>query len=206
MHPKVLGPEAWKTVRTLRRTGLLDGWTLAGGTGLALQLGHRVSEDLDLFRPQAFESDQLLQHLASAGKVTVQDRGPSTLHVLFDDVRVSYLSTEAPLLFPGTAYRGLTLADPRDIAVMKLVAVGGRGSRKDFVDLHFFLKSGGDFASAFLWLEQRFERIDYNTYHILKSLTWFKDAESEPMPQMLKPVTWEDVKRSMVAEARRLSP
>jgi hypothetical protein len=113
---------------------------------------------------------------------------------------------EAPLLFPGTAYRGLSLADPRDIAVMKLVAVGGRGSRKDFVDLHFFLKSGGDFASAFTWLEQRFDSIDYNTYHILKSLTWFEDAECEPMPKMLKPVTWEEVKQTIVSEARRLSP
>ena len=206
MHPKVLGPNAWTTVRSLHRTRLLDGWTLAGGTGLALQLGHRVSEDLVLFQPQAFESDQLLQRLSAIGTVTVHDRGPSTLHVLFNNTRVSYLSMEAPLLFPGTAYRGLSLADPRDIAVMKLVAVGGRGSRKDFVDLHFFLKSGGDFASAFTWLEQRFDSIDYNTYHILKSLTWFEDAESEPMPKMLKPVTWEEVKQTIVAEARRLSP
>lgn len=55
-------------------------------------------------------------------------------------LRVSFLGTQAPLVYPGTGYRGLMLADPRDIAVMKLVAIGGCGSRKD---LYFFLQAGG---------------------------------------------------------------
>lgn len=206
MHPKVLDREAWKVVKSLSRLGLLEGWFLAGGTGLALQLGHRVSEDLDLFSTEPFDTDDLLHQMSAAGKVIVLDRGRDTLHTMVGSVRVSYLASQAPFLFPGIPYRGLTLADPRDIAVMKLVAVGGRGSRKDFVDLYFYLQSGGDFAQALRWLEKRFVEIDYNSYHILKSLTWFTDAEAEPMPRMIKDVPWSRIKNAITTEARRLSP
>jgi len=206
MHPKVLGPDAWDVVKRLARLNLLDGWTLAGGTGLALQLGHRISVDLDLFTAEQFDADELLHRLTEAGSVKVLDRGRNTLHTMVDTTRVSYLLTQAPFLFPGIPYRQLTLADPRDIVVMKLVAVGGRGSRKDFVDLYYYLRSGGDFAQAMLWLEDRFTEVDYNSYHILKSLTWFTDAETEPMPKMLKQVTWSEIKNTISREARRLSP
>lgn len=206
MHPKVLSTEAWKVVRSLVRGGLLDDWTLAGGTGLALQLGHRVSEDLDFFRPQAFDGEALLGQLAGVGQVVVQDRGPSTLHALVSRLRLSFLALQAPLLFPGLPYRGLILADTRDIAAMKLVAIGGRGSRKDFIDLHAYLEAGGDLEAALGFLEQRYLGVDFNRYHILKSLTWFADAETEPMPRMLRSTTWEEVKAVIVAAAQGLGP
>ncbi len=193
-------------VKSLVRLGIVDGWSLAGGTGLALQLGHRVSDDLNFFRPEHFDPEERLHQLAALAKVTVLDRSPSTLHAMVGSVRVSFITAQAPLLFPGIPYRGLTLADPRDIVVMKLVAVGGRGSRKDFVDLYFYLQSGGDLAQALLWLEQRFVDIDYNSYHILKSLTWFEDAETEPMPRMIREASWPHIKKAITAEARRLCP
>jgi len=206
MHPKVLEPAGWKVVRSLTKLGIIDGWVLAGGTALALQLGHRRSDDLDFLTADSFEVDHLLQDLTEIGKVTVHDRGRGTLHTTIESVRVSFLDAQAPFLFPGTPYRGLLLADPRDIAVMKLVAVGGRGSRKDFVDLYFYLRSGGDFAQAMIWLENRFIQVDYNSYQILKSLTWFEEAEQEPMPRMIRDVSWPQIKKTIIHEARRLSP
>jgi len=152
-------------VRRLVRAGHAEGWTLAGGTGLALQLGHRTSEDLDL----------------------------------------SFLRAQVPLLFPGTPYRGLVIADPRDIAVMKVVAIGGRGSRKDFVDLYFFLRSGGAIETLLGLVRRRFAGVDYNEYHLLKSLVFFDDAEAEPMPRMLRRVAWPEVKKVIIAEVKRLS-
>lgn len=206
MKPKVLSAGAWEIVRRLVEDGLLEGWTLAGGTGLALQLGHRYSEDLDFFRPMAFEPEKLVERLAEVGEVAVQSRTASTLHALVDGLRLSFLGLEAPLLFPGTRYRGLTLADPRDIAVMKLVAIGGRGSRKDFVDLYFFLRSGGSLEATLELARRRFERVDYNEYHLLKSLVYFADAEDEPMPRMLRDVSWSEIEATLVAEVERLAP
>ena len=181
------------------------GWTLAGGTGLALQLGHRLSEDLDFFRAASFRPEDLAVALTRAGKIHVQARSAGTLHVSVEGLRVSFLSAQAPLLFPGTAYRGLVLADPRDIAVMKVIAIGGRGSRKDFIDLFFYLRSGGSLESVFEMVRRRFAAIDFNEYHLLRSLTFFEDAETEPVPRMLRRVAWREVKQAIIAEVRRLS-
>ena len=205
MHPKVLSATAWKTIRSLSAGRRLDPWILAGGTGLALHLGHRYSEDLDLFGNDAFDPSALAQSLSTVGRVRVQQSATDTLHVELNGLRVSFLRTQAPLLFPGTSYRRLTVADPRDIAVMKVIAIGGRGSRKDFIDLFFYLTSGGTLAGVLSLVDQRYQGVDFNTYHLLKSLVYFEDAEEEPMPQMSKPVKWEAVRELMIAEVRRLS-
>ena len=205
MTPKVLSPESWDLVRRLVAGGHLDSWTLAGETGLALQLGHRYSEDLDFFRTPAFESEILLSRLSEVGPVAVQSRSSGTLHLVLEGLRVSFLAMEAPLLFPGTPYRGLVLADPRDIAVMKLVAIGSRGSRKDFVDLFFYLQAGGSLEAMLELTRRRFEKIDFNEYHLLKSLVFFDDAEAEPMPRMLREVSWQAIKETITAEVQRLS-
>ena len=205
MHPKVLSLKAWKTVRTLTAGGWFESWTLAGGTGLALQLGHRYSEDLDLFKADPFRPEQLAEGLSKVGPLRVQSRSADTLHLELDGLRVSFLRAQEPLLFEGTSYRGLTVADPRDIAVMKVIAIGGRGSRKDFVDLFYYLKSGGTLEGVFSLLRRRFQNLDYNEYHLLKSLVYFTDAEKEPMPNMIRMTAWETVRDTLVAEVRRLS-
>jgi hypothetical protein len=204
MHPKVLSADAWRIVRKLKQSGFIHGWILAGGTGLALQLGHRYSEDLDLFRAEAFESDSLLTHLAGIGSMRIQNRAPSTLHVLIESVRFSFLRCQPPLIFEGTLYRGVQVADPRDIAVMKLVAIGGHGSRKDFIDLYFYLEAFGGLDSVLSLMKKRFVNIDYNAYHLIKSLVYFEDAENEPMPNMIKQTQWTHIKAALIKEVRRL--
>jgi hypothetical protein len=205
MHPKVLSENAWRTVRALSSGGWLDSWILAGETGLALHLGHRYSEHLDLFGEEPFEPSGLADALSRAGRVRVQQSAADTLHVELNGLRVSFLRIQTPFLFPGSAYRRLTVADPRDIAVMKVVAIGGRGSRKDFLDLFFYLRSGGSLAETLSLLEKRYHGVDFNTYHALKSLVYFEDAEEEPMPRMIKKVEWDGVKEFLISEVRRLS-
>jgi hypothetical protein len=205
VHPKVVGRRGWALIRGLARANVTAGWTLAGGTGLALQLGHRLSYDLDFFATRRFDGVRLADALAGVAAVTVLGRSAGTLHVTLAGSRLSFLKLQRPLLFPGTPYRGIVVADPRDIAVMKVLAIGGRGSRKDFVDLHFFIRSGGSLESVFEWLRRRFRGIDFNEYHLLRSLSYFGDAETEPMPRMLRRASWAEIRRTIVAEVRRLS-
>jgi len=205
MHPRVLNAAGWSLVRKLIAERLTEQWVLCGGTGLALQLGHRISRDLDFFREGPFDAARLADTLTRAGSVLVHGRSAGTLHVTVARMRVSFLEARRPLLFPGTAYRGLVVADPRDIAVMKVVAIGGRGSRRDFVDLHFFLRAGGSLESIFEMTRRRFKGLDFNEYHLLKALVFFEDAETEPMPRMLRKLVWADVRRALIAEVRRLS-
>lgn len=205
MHPKVLSARAWRAVRKLTASEQFKGWTVAGGTGLALQIGHRYSDDLGLFRPEEFDPERLLKHLSKFGSLLVQNRDRSTLHAVFEGLRLSFLQVDPPLLFPGIRYRGLSIADPRDIAVMKLVAIGGRGSKKDFIDLYFCLKGIGNLDTFFSMLQRRFSRIDYNEYHLLKSLVYFEDADNEPLPRLIRPLSWEEIKTEIVSEVRRFT-
>ena len=205
MHPKVLSPDAWKTIRAPVAGGWVQPWTLAGGTGLALHLGHRYSEDLHFFGEEPFEPERLAEELSAIGSISIQSRSGDTLHLVLQGLRLSFLRTQTPLLFPGTTYRGLVVADPRDIAVMKVIAIGGRGSRKDFVDLYFFLQAGGSLDGILSLVRRRFQDVDYNEYHLLKSLVYFEDAESEPMPKMIRDVEWETIRAAIISEVRRLS-
>jgi len=195
MHPRVLSRSAWNLVSDISRAGLLEGWTLGGGTGLALQFGHRLSEDLDFFQYDPTGLERLPHQLAGIAPLEVLDRASDTLHVRAGGIRLSFLGLEAPLLYSGTGYRGLVIGDVRDIASLKLVAIGGRGSRKDFIDLFFYLQQTPGLDEIFAHLEQRDPQIDWNRFHLLKSLTYFEDAEQEPMPQMIRDVDWDQIKR-----------
>jgi len=168
-------------------------------------LGHRLSEDFDFFRAGAVDPQALIDRLSKHGRLAIQSRAAGTLHVTLDRIRLSFLKAQAPLLFQGTLYRGMQISDPRDIAVMKLVAIGGRGSRKDFVDLFFLLRSGIALETIMDLVCKRFAGIDYNDYHLLKSLVYFDDAESEPMPRMLRRASWPEIKKTIVAEVKRFA-
>ena len=156
-------------------------------------------------RVRRHRSARLADALTRVGSVLVHGRSAGTLHATVARMRVSFLAAQRPLLFSGTVYRGLVVADPRDIAVMKVVAIGGRGSRKDFVDLYFILRAGGSLESVFEMVRRRFKGIDFNEYHLLKALVFFEDAETEPMPKMLRRAAWSEVKKAIIAEVRRLA-
>jgi len=87
---------------------------------------------------------------------------------------------------------------------MKLSAIAGRGSRKDFVDLYFICREGMSLASVLQLFDEKFRNVPCERYHVLKSLTFFDDAEAEVMPQMLRPATWKEIKQFFVAEAPAL--
>jgi hypothetical protein len=177
---------------------------LAGGTGLALQLGHRVSEDFDLFRTTPFSADRLARGLGEIGDLEVLQDEEHTLTVILSGVKISFFSAPESFLFPTAPYSFFEIADPRDIALMKLAAVSGRGSRKDFVDLYTILRGGLSLEQCLDWLPKRYGEGRVNAYHVLKSLTYFEDAEREPMPRMLEPFDWSECTRFFVREAHAI--
>ena len=192
MHEKVLPKGSRELLESLGAIGDpgLRGWTLAGGTGLALTLGHRVSEDFDFFRCDEMDADRLADILARLKPYETLQQAEHTLTVLVQGVKLSFFRARDPFLFDAAVYRFFDVADRRDIAIMKLVAIGNRGARKDFVDLYMILRSGVSLRDCLEWLPRKYGASRVNAYHILRSLTWFEDAEQEPMPRMLVPLDW----------------
>jgi hypothetical protein len=178
---------------------------LAGGTALALHLGHRRSRDFDFFRAQDFLPQELLSTLRDGNGLDVLQEAPGTLTVRLRGVPTSFFRYDYPLLRPlvETPW-GLPLADPDDIAPMKLSALAGRGSRKDFVDLYAYAHRVAPLTQVFQRFREKYRGVTIDPYHLLRSLTYFADAEAEPMPEVLDEVAWETVKAFFRAEATRL--
>ena len=86
---------------------------------------------------------------------------------------------------------------------MKLSALASRGSRRDFVDLYVIARQYG-IPELLDLFQRKFAQANYNLVHVRKSLTCFADAEKEPMPDMLIPLSWEDIKRFFIDQARNL--
>jgi len=182
----------------------LQGWILAGGTGLALWLGHRLSDDFDFFRNAGMDLPGLHEVFKQLGAYETLQEAENTLTVIVSGTKISFFQILDPFLFEPKPYRFFSLADIRDIALMKLIAISGRGSRKDFVDLYTILRSGISLEDCFKLLPDKYSPGRANTYHILKSLTYFEDAEKEPLPRMLEPFEWEECKAFFAREAQSL--
>lgn len=202
-HEEAISPDVEELLRRLSREEALRSFYLAGGTALALHLGHRRSLDLDFFSAEWFDEDRILAHLQRLADLSVAAKDRGTLHVQISKVKVSLLAYPYPLLFPVLRFSGISVADPRDIACMKISAIASRGTRRDFVDLFVAAQRYGLPALIELF-HRKYAAVSFNRLHVLKSLTYFHDAELEPMPQMLVPTTWQEVRRFFEKEVLRL--
>jgi len=175
---------------------------LVGGTGLALQMGHRVSDDLDLFCKKPFDPLQLLALLEPYGKVTVTGEAANTLNCFINGIKIDFLRYAYPLISVVVIEDGIRIAGMPDIAAMKLSAIAQRGSRKDFYDLNELMNQY-PLTELLLFFRKKFPSVD--TFHILKSLTYFDDADQEKDPVLLRKLTWNQVKKNIIREIKTIT-
>ncbi len=196
MHEKVLTANGLELLKEFESdpSSFFSNWILAGGTGLALHLGHRISDDFDFFRTDFPDAGELHEKLKYYGRYETLQDASHTLTVLLRGTKLSFFRANSPFIFEGIPYLSFRIADIREIALMKLLAICNRGSRKDFIDLYIILRSETTLQEYFRLLPEKYGTSRINTYNILKSLTYFEDAEKEPMPRMLVPFEWEQCK------------
>ena len=202
-HPETVTSSTKQTLQDLLTASVLSDFYLAGGTGLALQFGHRISEDLDFFIEDLFDEDALIQRVQWLPGFSVVAKAPATVHANIQGTKVSFLGYDYPVLFPFAQFMGVRIADARDIACMKVSAIASRGTKRDFIDLY---------ASAQRWelaellglFNRKYAQSAYNKIHILKSLTFFEDADKDPMPHLLTSIDWGAVKRFFLRQAPHL--
>ncbi|MBW1699818.1 MAG: nucleotidyl transferase AbiEii/AbiGii toxin family protein [Deltaproteobacteria bacterium] len=192
MFEEILSEKALKVADSL--SVQLSDFYLAGGTGLSLQLGHRFSDDLDFFSGNPFNIDAVI-YAIQPNTVFYSSKG--TIHCEIKGIRLSLLFYAVPLVYPPIRWHHIRIADIRDIAAEKIKTISQRGSKKDFVDLYAIIKLKFSLSEVCDIFKKRFGKSDINFYHVLKSLTFFEDAEEEPMPRIRQPGTmwdWEAIK------------
>lgn len=202
MFTKTLPKNARESLAILGKSKCLPIKTyLAGGSGLALYLGHRVSVDFDFFTPELFNQEILAQKLSRHGKFAVTTISPDTLLGTFNGTRFSIFRYQYPRLFKTTNCFDVEVADKRDIAAMKIAAVVNRGTKKDFIDLYFLSKDNISLDDCLKYYGQKYGVLADNLYSIVRSFTYFAEAEESETPMMLKRVSWENTKKFFENEA-----
>ena len=198
MFEEVLPREAKRALALLGESGILKDAYLAGGTALALQLGHRMSIDLDFFSKTEFNEQGFVDRMAtfSVG-FKLEKIDWRTVLGYVGKTKFSLFFYDYPLLAKPKNYLNINIADIKDIAPMKLLAVSDRGIKRDFIDLYFIVAVDKiiTLEEIFKLYDLKFKKLQQNKAHILKSLTYFEAADETPMPKMLRAVDWKEVKK-----------
>ncbi len=205
LHEEVLPPAVVTVFECLGHRSELSAFYLAGGTGAALQLGHRLSADLDLFCERPWSWERVAPLLSACGPVGIDRQEEGTFVGSVGVVRLSLFHYPYVLLMEPIATRfGIPVAGLLDIGCMKLVAVSQRGSRKDFVDLYELGRAGLGIREIMDALSEKMPAVRLNPIHVLRSLAYFEDAEAEPDPIMLVPYDWSVVREYCLRQADSL--
>ncbi len=204
MFTKTLSGNTKKALALLGESRLLDKAYLAGGSACALQLGHRISVDLDFFTPEEFDVKGLIISLKKVSNFEVDESSWGTILGTIEGIKFSIFVYKYPVLFPYKFIFSLKVLDLRDIAAMKIDAVATRGKRRDFIDLYFICQKGVLLERILSFYERKFGELSSNIIHIQKSLVYFMDADIEEMPRMIERVEWAEMKRFFIEEVKKL--
>jgi hypothetical protein len=208
LHKETIKNEfLWSALLKFQNDPFFENYHLVGGTALSLLIGHRVSDDIDLFTKDELQTDIILRFAGNIQKnVEVLNDGGSVFQLYFPhkELKVDFVQYSYDLLDPLIKTdEGLHIIGKNDISVMKMAAVGQRGHEaKDFVDLFFLLKE--------IPIEKIIDnfKIKYETdnpIHYIRSMAFFDDVSSaswKSISMVSEPLAVDVVKNSLIKNVR----
>ncbi len=199
-------PAMRQIMTAFSKTRLAKEFYLAGGTALALQMGHRLSVDLDYFSKTQSDIPALTEPLRRALKdfaPVLSDSSWGNLMFLAGGVRVGFYGYGYDLVRPWMQTEAGGLASVEDIALMKMDALLARASRKDFYDLYFICRRIS-LRELFDMAPQKYPGVRDFEAQVVKHMVYFDRAEQETPPQMIEQVSWDTVKDWFRKQAKEL--
>jgi predicted nucleotidyltransferase component of viral defense system len=197
MYWNIFDEKRYELLKNITQKISLTNYYMIGGTALSLQLGLRESFDFDFCVSKPFNNTILLEELREIGKVDVIQNQKGTCDVILDDVQISFFYYPNKVIKEFVTCKeipNLKLASVLDIAAMKLVAIGGRGAKKDFFDLYQIIHKENisvlEITKAFIEKDNK----DCNYVNTIMGLSYFEDAESELLPITYIDYNWEQIK------------
>ena len=201
LQKQAVKPELLELLEQLMLVDEFTNFNLVGGTALALYEGHRLSVDIDMFGRSDIDPDKFTDILKEKGETIILSQSPKILIFSINGIKVDFVDYNFELLEPLTIIEGIRLVSKKDIAAMKLNAIAGRGSKKDFIDV-FQLLNEFTLTEMLTFYSQKYP--NGSEFMVLKSMLYFDDAENEPDPLMIIPISWEEVKERIVLEVRNI--
>lgn len=183
-----------------------SGFYLAGGTALALQLGHRTSLDFDFYNIHHFDRKKLYDKIDEHFKnesLKISER-KDTLFCNIKGIDLSFFWYSYPLITKPTIIKGVTVAGLADIAAMKLVAISHRPVKRDYIDIFFLLKKF-TLKEMFGFVTRKYPK--FNQYFAIRALTYFEDIKDDQKQRAIRILTpnfsWEEAKEKIFAEVKK---
>ena len=194
LHYETVDEGTLGLLKQLQSLDVLSEMRLVGGTSLALQIGHRKSIDIDLFGILNVEFDILIDELKTLGEVVLLKNSKNIHSLLINDIKVDIVNYNYKWLTNKMTIDNIYFATIEDIAAMKLNAIMGRGSKKDFIDLYFILKNY-TLTTLMDFYSKKYH--DGSIFLVLKSLAYFDDADEQEMPFMFHNTSWQTMKNNI---------
>ncbi len=201
MYWNIIDEKRCKLLKRITENVSIPEYYMIGGTALSLQLGLRESYDFDFCVPIQFNNELLLEELERIGEVKVKQNQKGTCDVVLDGVQVSFFYYPNKVInefITTDEMPNLKMASILDIAVMKIVAIGGRGAKKDFFDLYNIMNKCNinlkELANGLL--QKCGSKTNYA--NIIMGLSYFEDAEQEILPKTFVEYNWEEIKKYFI--------
>lgn len=203
MHPEVLDQKNKEFFAKL--ANFLE-FYLAGGTALALQVGHRVSVDFDLFSEKEIPKGLVVKvkQVFSGEPVAVSVNNPDELTVFVSDTKVSFIHYPFPRILDLVHYEGVSLLHANEIAASKAYTIGRRGSYKDYIDLYFTIFENYASLQEIMKLAERKYQIEFNARLFLEQLIYLEDIGDTSIIFTKNEISKEDVKRFFEGEIQKM--
>ena len=201
MYWNIIDKDRYKLLKDIIETVTIPTYYMIGGTALSLQMGLRESFDFDFCVPAQFNNELLLEELGKIGEVKVKQNQSGTCDVILNGVQVSFFYYPNKIineLVKPQEMPKLRMASILDIAIMKIVAIGGRGAKKDFFDLYNIINkckiSIKELADGLIKKCGN----ETNYVNIIMGLSYFEDAEHEILPKTFVEYNWEEIKEFFI--------
>lgn len=210
MRSKAISDSLWNLLLRLNSITEMKLSYLGGGTALALVLEHRRSEDLDFFLLEGFDDLAFKKAIQTRGMAsTVVNQTHDHSELIIQSIKVDLIRERIPLKFPlkpvDSNIKNLKMADPRDIGRMKIMSIGSRGNKKDFVDLYCLTRKIIPLESLLALAMEEDHGIRYSKLLFLKGLVDFEEADQEGKLPILWDISWEEVKKSLTDEVKHIA-
>lgn len=203
MHLEALPKKSEAIFRTLR---IFREFYLVGGTALALQIGHRVSVDFDLFSPKPPRKTlfEKVRKVFPRERKKLLVHSPEQLSVLVDDTKVDFVHYPFPVVLPFCTYEGVRLLTVSEIAATKAYTLGRRPAYRDYVDLYFIWNGNHASLQESIALAQRKYQDAFDPRLFLEQLLYLDDVETTPVTFLKEKVARSTLKRFFAGQIKKI--
>ncbi|MBU4332533.1 nucleotidyl transferase AbiEii/AbiGii toxin family protein [Patescibacteria group bacterium] len=205
LYPEILSKSQKEILETLSFFKKYK-FYLAGGTALALQIGHRTSVDFDFYKETKIRPLILLSEFKKNfinTKIKITEATSSDFRTVIRNVDLTAFYYPYPLIRDFVKFSDINLASVEDITAMKIIAIVQRGRQRDFFDIYYLLKRY-TLGQILEFVQEKHP--EYDIYTCLRALIYFQDADGEGRDTRIKlfdkTATWSKVKKVLLIEVK----